>query len=288
MGISCQASDQPIHLETRGICMKSPKELSLERKLMEALDPKTPPGMIASLLIGDEEVQMMQDYANTVSIVRLGFNDHGPVHMRQVARNAVKMMHLLQDAGIQGSLEHDKVGSFEDSLSAVILASFLHDLGMAIGRQDHELLSATLATPIITRVLQATYPNDIKRQVVIKALALEGIVGHMASRRIHSIEAGVILLADGCDMERGRARIPLAMNTEPKIGDIHKYSANSIEKVTIGKGVEKPIKIVVEMSAEVGFFQIEEVLLPKVNSSPVKPYVELLAGVVGQEKKPYL
>lgn len=268
--------------------MKSPKELSLERKLLDALDPNTPPGMIASLLIGDEEVQMMQDYANTVSIVRLGFNDHGPVHMRQVARNAVKMMHLLQDAGIQGSLEHDKVGSFEDSLSAVIIASFLHDLGMAIGRQDHELLSATLATPIITRVLQSAYPNDIKRQVVIRSLALEGIVGHMASRRIHSIEAGVILLADGCDMERGRARIPLAMNTEPKIGDIHKYSANSIEKVTIGKGMKKPIKIVVEMSAEVGFFQIEEVLLPKVNSSPVKPYVELLAGVIGQEKKPYL
>jgi metal-dependent HD superfamily phosphatase/phosphodiesterase len=58
--------------------------------------------------------------------------------------------------------------------------------------------------------------------------------------------------------------------------------------VTIQKGVEKPIRIIVEMSAEVGFFQIEEVLLPKVNSSPVKPFVELLAGVVGQEKKQYL
>jgi metal-dependent HD superfamily phosphatase/phosphodiesterase len=268
--------------------MKSPKELSLEKKLLEALDPTTPPGIIASLLIHDEEIQMMQDYANSVSIVRLGFNDHGPVHMRQVARNAVKMMHLLKDGGIQGSLEHDKVGSFEDSLSAVVLASFLHDLGMAIGRQDHELLSATLASPIITRILESAYPDDIKKRVVIRSLTLEGIVGHMATRRIHSIEAGVILLADGCDMEKGRARIPLALNTEPKIGDIHKYSANSIEKVTIQKGVEKPIRIIVEMSAEVGFFQIEEVLLPKVNSSPVKPFVELLAGVVGQEKKQYL
>jgi metal-dependent HD superfamily phosphatase/phosphodiesterase len=268
--------------------MKSPKELSLEKKLLDAVDPATPPGIIASLLINDEEIQAMQDYANTVSIVRLGFNDHGPVHMRQVARNAVKMMHLLQEAGIRGSLEHDKVGTFEDSLSAVILASFLHDLGMAIGRHDHELLSVTLSYPIMMRILASAYPDDIKRQVVVRSLALEGIVGHMASRRIHSIEAGVILLADGCDMEKGRARIPLALNTDPKIGDIHKYSANSIEKVTIGKGERKPIKITVEMSAEVGFFQVEEVLLPKVNSSPVKPYVELLASVVGQEKKQYL
>ena len=268
--------------------MKSPKELSLEKKLFVALEVNTPPREIASLLIHDEEVQMMQDYANTVSIVRLGFNDHGPVHMRQVARNAVKMMHLLQDAGISGSLEHDRVGTFEDSLSAVILASFLHDLGMAIGRHDHELLSATLAMPILTRIISTVYPNDMRKQVIIRSLALEGIVGHMANRKIHSIEAGVILLADGCDMEKGRARIPLALNTDPKIGDIHKYSANSIEKVTIERGKEKPIRITVEMSSEVGFFQVEEVLLPKVNSSPVKPYVELLAGVTGQERKQYL
>jgi metal-dependent HD superfamily phosphatase/phosphodiesterase len=267
---------------------KSPKELALERKLLADIDASSSPGMLASLLVEDEEVQMMQDYANTVSIVRLGFNDHGPVHMRQVARNAVKMMHLLKDAGIRGSLEHDKAGTFEDSLSAVVLASFLHDLGMAVGRQDHELLSATLAAPIITRMLETVYPDDIRTRVVIRSLALEGIVGHMANRRIHSIEAGVILLADGCDMEKGRARIPIALNTEPKIGDIHKYSANSIEKVTIRKGENRPIRIEVDMSAEVGFFQIEEVLLPKVNSSPVKPYVELFAGVGTAEKKQYL
>jgi hypothetical protein len=159
---------------------------------------------------------------------------------------------------------------------------------MAIGRQDHELLSTTLAMPIISRILESVYPDDSKKRVIIRSLALEGIVGHMANRKIHSIEAGVILLADGCDMEKGRARIPLALNTDPKIGDIHKYSANSIEKVQISKGESKPIRIIVEMSAEVGFFQIEEVLFPKVNSSPVKPYVELLAGVTGQDKKHYL
>lgn len=268
--------------------MKSPKELSLERKLLALLDESTPPGIIATILINDEEVQMMQDYANNVSIVRLGYNDHGPVHMRQVARNAVQMMHLLRDAGVKGSLEHDKAGTFEDSLSAVVLASFLHDLGMAVGRQDHELLSAILAAPIITRTVETAYPDDMQKRVIIRSLALEGIVGHMATRTIHSIEAGVILLADGCDMEKGRARIPIALSTEPKIGDIHKYSANSIERVDIRRGEEKPIQIEVEMSAEVGFFQIEEVLFPKVNSSPVKPYVELYAGVSGQPKKRYL
>ena len=125
-------------------------------------------------------------------------------------------------------------------------------------------------------------------QCVKRSVAIEGIVGHMASRRIHSIEAGVILVADGCDMERGRARIPLVLNTDPRVGDIHKYSANSIEHVRIEAGKHKPVRISVEMSTDVGFFQIEEVLLPKVNMSPAKQYIELYAGTTGQEPKKYL
>ena len=110
----------------------------------------------------------------------------------------------------------------------------------------------------------------------------------MGSQRVHSLEAGVILLADGCDMTKGRARIPMSLNTSPRIGDIHKYSANSIETVHIRAGAEKPILIDVEMSGDVGFFQIEEVLLPKIDSSPAKPHVELHAGVAGQPRRRYL
>ena len=58
----------------------------------------------------------------------------------------------------------------------------------------------------------------------------------MSSRKIHSIEAGIILIADGCDMTKGRARIPMAINTTPKVGDIHKYSANAINRISIHKG----------------------------------------------------
>ena len=42
------------------------------------------------------------------------------------------------------------------------------------------------------------------------------------------------------------------------------------------------------MSADVGFFQIEEVLFTKIDSSPAKQYVELYAGVDGEEAKCYL
>ncbi len=271
--------------------MKSPKELSLDKKLtneVAALDLSGRALKVAELLLADEEIHAMQEYANNVSIKRLGYNDHGPVHMRKVALNAVRMMRLLREAGIKTSLETEEVGDFEEGLCGVLLASFLHDLGMTIGRQDHELHSAYLALPLIDRLVAEIYTESVQRRVVVRSIAVEGIVGHMAGRRIHSLEAGVILVADGCDMEKGRARIPMALGSEPRVGDIHKYSANSIESVTLSAGSTMPIRIDVAMSSEVGFFQVEEVLLGKIAMSTAKPYIELHASVQGGEEKRYL
>ncbi len=268
--------------------MKSIKEVSIESKILRRLENNPTCLKLVNYLFADEELQEMQEYANSVSIRRLGYNDHGPVHMRQVAGNAIKMLNILQDAGIQTSLEREEIGTFEDSMCAVILAGLMHDLGMMIGRQGHEDMSVIMAQPLMERTLQHVLPDDLHRRVIIKSLATEAIIGHMSSRKIHSIEAGIILIADGCDMTKGRARIPLSMNTTPKVGDIHKYSANAINRIGIHHGDRKPIKIDIEMSAEVGFFQIEEVLISKIDSSPAKEYVELYAGVEGEERKCYL
>ena len=268
--------------------MKSVKELSIESKIIKRLQNNPLCLELVNYLFNDEELQEMQDYANNVSIKRLGYNDHGPVHMRQVCANAIKMLNLLQSSGIQTSLEREEIGTFEDSMCAIIIAGLMHDLGMMIGRQGHEEMSVTLAKPIIERTLMHILPDNLHRRTIIKSLAIEAIIGHMSSRKIHSVEAGIILIADGCDMTKGRARIPMAINTTPKVGDIHKYSANAITRIGIHHGERRPIRIDVEMTGEVGFFQIEEVLLTKIDSSPAKEYVELYAGVTGQEAKCYL
>ena len=268
--------------------MKSPKEISLERYLLSLLQPQSDSFALASLLISDPEVSALQEYANIISIKRLNYNDHGPVHMRQVAVNATKMLTLLHQANIKTSLEVEQSGSMEDSLCALLLASFLHDLGMSIGRSDHEMTALIIGRPIMDRLLKQVFGDQLSRRVAIASTASEGIIGHMANRKVHSLEAGLVLVADGCDMEKGRARIPMSLNTQAKTGDIHKYSANSIERVHIKKGEEQPILIDVEMSSDVGFFQIEEVLLPKISMSPAKEFVEVHAGVIGQIKKRYL
>ena len=268
--------------------MKSVKELSIESKIIKRLQNSPVCLKLVNYLFEDAELQEMQDYANNVSIKRLGYNDHGPVHMRQVCANAIKMLNILQSSGIQTSLEKEEIGTFEDSMCAVIIAGLMHDLGMMIGRQGHEEMSVTLAKPIIERTVMYLFPDDLHRRTIVKSLAIEAIIGHMSSRKIHSIEAGVILIADGCDMTKGRARIPMAINTTPRVGDIHKYSANAITRIGIHHGERRPIRIDIEMTGEVGFFQIEEVLLTKIDSSPAKGYVELYSGVTGEQPKCYL
>jgi len=266
--------------------MKSQKEISLDKKILSMLSGRS--HAAAEIILADAEIQHIQEYANVVSIKRLGFNDHGPVHMRSVAINSLIMIDLLHDAGIKLNLEDEEAGTFEDSKIAVLLAGFLHDIGMSVGRENHEHHGAMLAGPILERVLADIYKDTPEKKIIIKSLVMECISGHMATQKIHSLEAGIILVADGCDMKKGRARIPMIVHPESKVGDIHKYSSSAIESVTIEKGEKLPIRIKIEMSESVGFFQVEEVLIRKINSSPVKSHIELYAGVIGQDIKCYL
>jgi metal-dependent HD superfamily phosphatase/phosphodiesterase len=270
--------------------MKSPREIDIENNLVKTVEGFNLSGKAVEalkLLINDDEIHAVQEYANTVSIIRLGFNDHGPVHMRIVAKNAILMLDLLKKAGIQTSLEKDECGDYEDSLTGVIFGAMLHDVGMTMGRQNHEFHSAIIAHPLIDRILSQVY-SDIRKRVMIRDLALEGVVGHMGTIKISSLEAGIIGVADGCDMTKGRARIPIALLNIPRVGHIHQYSANSIEKVIISAGEEKPIRIEVNMSSEVGIFQVEEVLMHKISGSTLKPYIELFAQVQDRDTKRYL
>ncbi|MDR2193323.1 MAG: phosphohydrolase, partial [Treponema sp.] len=135
--------------------VRSPKEISIDAKIIETIESFKLSGKkaaeIAKLVIEDDEIQAIQEYGNVVSIKRLSYNDHGPVHMRTVVLNALIMLKILREANVKTSLESEEAGTFEDSLIAVMLAGFLHDIGMSVGRQDHEMHSAYMAFSMLDR-----------------------------------------------------------------------------------------------------------------------------------------
>ncbi|MCH8276959.1 MAG: phosphohydrolase [Bacteroidetes bacterium] len=264
----------------------TPKEQQLDTALLNRAEGKVKE--LLHELLWDEEVNLYHSYANAVSVRRLGYNDHGPVHARITTYNALKILRLMHEAGVMTSLESDEIGTFEDSAVATVLGCFLHDVGMAVTRDEHEWHSVTLVDGIIQRYLDKLYPDDLGLRIVLRSLTHEVIIGHMAHTRIHSVEAGVVLVADGTDMSRGRSRIPLNMARDPMVGDMHRYSANSITRVEIGPGDQKPVKICIHMDDVTGLFQVEEVLMTKVKASPIISHMEIVAMVTGQDPKYYL
>ena len=238
-------------------------------------------------LVKDPEIEAFQERADRVSSVRLLHNDHGPLHMRMASLNAVKICKILQNNGVKLSLEEEQDGDFNDSLNVVLIASFLHDIGMSATRESHEITGMILANSIIEKLLIKFYPYDIKKNVILRSIIMECILGHMTTKKISSKEAGIVLVADGCDMQMGRARLP-THNNIGKHGDIHMYSSRAVDNLNISEGSDRPISIEITLNESVGFFQVEEVLLPKILSSTIKQYIELIAGIKGGEKKRYL
>lgn len=264
----------------------SPKEEELNRALLNRAEGKA--RELLRLILEDRMIHQHHSYANAVSVRRLGYNDHGPVHARIVSYNGLKILQMLHKSGIPSSLEHEEVGTFEDSAVAVLLGCFLHDLGMSVTREDHEWHSIALSDGFITHYLAQIYDEDDPMRVVVRSMAHEVIVGHMAHSRIHSIEAGVGLVADGTDMSRGRSRIPQMLERDPTVGDMHRFSASAINRVDISEGDAKPVRITITMENVTGLFQVEEVLMTKVKASPIMPYLELCALVGDQAPRFYL
>ena len=264
----------------------NPKEERLNEVLLDRSEG--PVFELLTRILADEEIHLYHNYANAVSVRRLGYNDHGPVHARLVTYNALKILRLLHAEGVQTSLEEEEIADYEASQVSVALGAFLHDVGMGVAREAHEWHALSLADGFIQRYLDMLYPDDLARRVVIRTMAHEVIVGHMAKVRIHSVEAGIVLVADGTDMTRGRSRIPQMMERDPVVGDMHRFSASAIKRVDITAGENKPVRITVAMDNETGLFQVEEVLMTKVKASPIIDRLEIAAVVADGAPRFYL
>jgi hypothetical protein len=234
-------------------------------------------------LTGDREIASLLEQANTVSITRMGFNDHGKVHSKIATLNALKIYGLLEARGIVGNIVKEEIGDGEDVRVALMLGAYLNDIGMCISRDSHDLLGVIVGKEIVLRLLKNIYV-DTEKILRIQAVVLEEILCHMGDYRATSLEAKLVATADGTDMTKGRARIPYRISKP----DIHQFSALAIEKVMIVEGEKKPVRIIVEMSDTAGIFQIEQELLQKIKDVGFQEYVEIVGRIKDGREFTYL
>ncbi|HEX5725704.1 MAG TPA: HD domain-containing protein [Longimicrobiaceae bacterium] len=227
----------------------------------------------------DEELYALWLAANVNAVERLGMTDHGPVHVKIVMNIAVKLLRVLTEHGVEpGVVEHYGMTNDEAEV-VVVLGALLHDVGMSIHRTDHEGFSLFVAQAKVRELLDGIY--DVRAATVLRAEVLHAIIAHRSGGRPLTIEAGVVRVADALDMAKGRSRIPFAAGST----SIHSISAQAIEAVHIESGVEKPVRLRIEMSNSAGVFQLDQLFREKLAGSGLERFVELEAQIEGESEK---
>ena len=215
------------------------------------------------------EVNALLEEANKIAMGRLRYNDHGPVHSHIVARNALIIHELLEEAGIEHTMISEGCSRFMSRL-VTFTGAYLHDVGNGVHRELHYVWS-----PIITRDVLKDMANHLgmntSERTMFVARVMEVMYTHDESVKCLSTEGGCVTVADGTDMAEGRARAPYEVGKM----DIHSISALAISKVHLDRGREKPISITVEMNSRAGIFQVQNVLGEKIRSSGLMDLIEI-------------
>ena len=227
----------------------------------------------------DTELQQLWKCANVNAVDRGGISDHGEVHVQIVANAGLKLIRLLAKGGVTPSVVKDHGMKTEDSEVIVFLAACLHDIGIAVHRDNHERYSLMMAYPKIRELLGGIYEEP--ERTMVTAETLHAIVAHNTNEKCLTIEAGVVKVADTLDMTEGRSRIPF----EAGKVNIHSVSAQAISSVTIEKGINRPVRIVIQMTHSAGIFQVDELLRKKLKNSTLEDHIEIEAKVENETER---
>jgi len=234
---------------------------------------------VMELVNADDDLYALWTAANVNAVERLSMTDHGPVHVKIVMNIAVRMLRLLVEAGIEPGVVKNYEMDAHDAEVVVALAALFHDLGMSIHRADHESYSLFIADTKLREILPQVYAPRFAS--IIRADIQHAIISHRSGGKPFTLEAGIVRIADALDMAKGRSRIPFEAGSL----SIHSVSAAAVESVSIERGTSKAIAIVIEISNSAGLFQLDQLLLSKLQGSGLEKHLEIRVRVGAEEKR---
>ena len=168
------------------------------------------------------------------TLAALGYTDHSLAHVTKVAEIAGYILETL--------------GYSEREVELVKIASYLHDIGNLVNRDDHAQSGACMAFKLLSD-LGAT-PEDT-------ALVVSAIGNHDEHTAVPvSPVAAAVILADKSDVRRSRVR-----NQDLATFDIHDRVNYAVEdaKVTVDpklKSFQLRLKIDTSISPVIDYFEI--------------------------------
>ncbi|CQH52203.1 HD family hydrolase [Halobacterium hubeiense] len=226
---------------------------------------------VLELVTDDPEITTYLDAQNVNPVKRKGYNDHGTKHIEIVRNRALRLYDLLKRGGVEFNGATDQGLDEADEAVIVALAATLHDIGHVVHRDDHAYYSIPLASDLLDRILPEFYATP--EAVRVKAEVLHAILCHHTEEDPLTTEAGVIRVADGLDMERGRSRLPYERGGR----GINTISSQAIDSVTLEQGEERPVLVEIEMRNAAGVYQVDNLLKEKLHKSGIENDVRIVA-----------
>ncbi|MDZ5812288.1 HD domain-containing protein [Halorubrum sp. AD140] len=222
-------------------------------------------------IASDEEITAYLKAQNVNPVDRKGYNDHGTKHVEIVRDRALRLYDLLKAGGVEFNGARQQGLDEADEPVIIALAATLHDIGHVVHRHDHPYYSIPLAADLLDDFLPSFY--DVPDQVRVKAEVLHAILCHHTEEQPLTLEAGVVRIADGLDMERGRSRVPY----EEGGRGINTVSSQSIERVSLRKGEGTPAQVVIRMNNAAGVYQVDSLLKAKIEGSLLEDQIRTIA-----------
>jgi len=239
-------------------------------------DHHFPDGRLNDLLPrlrSDPEIHAYLEAQNVNAVVRKGYNDHGPTHISIVRDRALRLYDLLKAGGVEFDGAREQGLDEADEAVVVALAATLHDVGHVVHRDRHSYYSVPLAADLIDRLLAESDRYGVAEAVRVKSEVLHAILCHHVEEDPLTLEAGVVRVADGLDMERGRSRIPYEKGGR----GINTLSSQAIRDVTLAPGDDIPVVVEIEMVNAAGVYQVDGLLKEKLRGSGLTDHVRIVA-----------
>ncbi len=228
---------------------------------------------VLDVVLEDPEIGAYLQAQNVNPVDRMGYNDHGEKHVEIVRDSALRLYDLLKAGDVEFNGAADQGLEEADESVIIALAATLHDIGHVVHRDDHPYYSIPLAADLLDRLLPTFSFYDVDDVVRIKGEVLHAILCHHTTEIPLTTEAGVVRLADGLDMERGRSREPYEKGGR----GINTLSSRAIRTVTLQPGERVPVLVEIEMTNAAGVYQVDELLKSKLQESKIEEYVRIVA-----------
>ncbi|QLG62868.1 HD domain-containing protein [Halorarum salinum] len=223
----------------------------------------------------DPEIHTYLRAQNVNAVTRKGYNDHGAKHIEIVRNHALRLYDLLKRGGVEFNGAAQQGLAEADEAVIIALAATLHDIGHVVHRDEHAYYSIPLAADVLDRFLEQFY--DTSEAVRMKGEVLHAILCHHTEEDPLTREAGVIRVADGLDMERGRSRMPYEKGGR----GINTLSSQAIRHVELNPGTgeneDVPVFVDIEMVNAAGVYQVDNLLKAKLKDSLIDEYVRIVA-----------